>query len=228
MGDSWCWGEVASVANYWHTRQPYDSVNNLHQLLGGDGHAVNTIALAGSSNREQVETALGDGIEGQVIWWITDPFRDHQEGVTRRFGPLPELVRSVQEYHSERDRLLRARFGEMRDHAVWLLGGVCAIPEWVAREFPQFRVVCADVCEHLTGRPVPEALCRAWPYHDCDPGLVALFTQQEAEQAQFRHRALHDPNSGEHRYFWPDGRHPNRLGHERIYQELIRPLISDK
>ena len=225
MGDSWCWGEFPPDSHTYKGRWS----NNLPLILRGAGHQCQVLAEAGSSNLTQTERAHEQGVQGQVIWYITDPFRDLEHdfrpGPVREYSLLHERVQTVAQYHHERERLLRARFEEMRDHPVWLLGGVCPIPQWVGRDYPQFRVLCEDVCRYLTGVPVPLAMCRKWDHYDCSPELVDLYHEHEQETQRFRDRAKNEPASPEHEWFWPDGIHPNRQAHQRVYDDLILPLI---
>ena len=108
-----------------------------------------------------------------------------------------------------------------------LIGGVCAVPEWVAGEYPGFTIVVPDLRTWLLPDMEPcETLCRTWRYPDCDPGLLAHWEHHEQVLAHHVRSAWHEHTSGEHQWFWPDGAHPNRAAHHRLTHELILPTLT--
>ena len=213
MGDSWALGN-------------WDGDQGIVEYLRADQHQVRVMAEPGSSNINQVRHLREQIRKGeitpdqQIIWIVTDPLRDHTNEARGR------RVQTLSEYHMEREQLLRQRFRDIQDLPVWLVGGVCALPDWVAQEFPRFRVICADWVRWLTKQPVPMGICRLYRYGDCDAELSRLFHEQEREMDRFRHRAEHDPHSGEHLWFWPDGEHPNRVAHRLLYDGVLKPAMA--
>ena len=236
MGDSWALGE-------WGGRDTAQGYRVLHpgteQYLRSAGHIVRSVANGGSSNWAQVDRMSPHHAYQQsphsphsahdtevIIWFLTDPLRDCASLQCQ----IPE---AWQEYWSLQDRLMRASLADMArlypGRRILLVGGVAAVPAWVSREFPQFHVVVTSLLHWLipqAPRWLLTALCRAWRYGDCDRRLLDHWERCEMQGANFGWRAEHRTDSAEHRWFWPDGAHPNRLAHRRLTEELILPLLA--
>jgi hypothetical protein len=231
MGDSWACGE-------WGLTDPADPSSEflnhhpgISRYLRDQGHSVQVLAQGGHGNHKQTLQAQEHGVQGQIIWFITDPLRDlgpgdyvAETGSNEPWRSLHERVQTVADYHRERDQLLRVSLARMRDHRIWLVGGNCRIPDWVNGEFPDYRIITADLTEWLLGHPGPDAFCRQWMYYDCSADLVDLYHHQERDLRSHLSRARQDTTSPEHQWFWPDGQHPNRQAHLRLTTELIVPL----
>lgn len=235
MGDSWALGEWGGAADPGGYRVLHGGTA---QYLRELGHRVATVADAGSSNWAQVDRMSPHHAyqrEGQaphwaggsevIIWFLTDPLRDCASLDRATPHTLPELSRLS-------DQLMRARLTDMArlypDRRLLLVGGVQPVPAWVAREFPQFRVVVTSLLHWLIPRAHPAllpTLCRTWRYGDCAPELLDHWEQVEQFRTSHLWRAEHRADSAEHQWFWPDGAHPNRAAHQRLTRELIRPLL---
>ena len=222
MGDSWARGE-------WSGGETPGGHGVTHagteQYLREAGHRVSSVALGGSSNRAQVDRARvytenrrrRQGID-HIIWFLTDPCRDIAEA---------HIARALPGYLAQRDHLLRQQFDRVRHLPILLIGGVSAVPAWVAGEYPLFTCLVRDLRCWLMPHAEPcEVLCRGWPYPSADPDLLDHFEQQEQQAEQHLSRARHETHSAEHRWFWPDGHHPNRAAHQLLTEELILPLLS--
>ena len=161
-----------------------------------------------------------------IIWFLTDPLRD--------CASLRAAIPTTrQEYGLLPDQLMRASLRDMArmhpDRRILLVGGCQPVPEWVAREFPQFHVVVTSLLHWLVpaaGPALLPLLCRNWRYPTCEPALLDHWEQVEQDCARFRWRAEHRRDTPEHRWFWPDGYHPNRAAHRRLTEELILPLLD--
>ena len=215
MGDSWACGE-------WGGGNTPEGYRVLHpgtqQYLEEAGHRVITVARGGSCNRAQVDRRLKltDPVD-HSIWFLTDPLRDI---------PETRIAHTLVEYRAQRDLLLRTQFDRVRHLPILLIGGVCAVPEWVHPEYPLFTTLVPDLRRWLLqGEEPGETLCRAWRYPDCDPALLTHWEQAEHCRARHLVQAEHEHTSEEHRWFWPDGLHPNRAAHQRLTHELILPLL---
>ena len=216
MGDSWAMGEWGWDGSGLH-RVTHPGAE---QYLGEAGHRVYQLAQAGSSNREQVDRLRPEQVRGMdhIIWFLTDPIRDihHQVPIEHTLGG----------YHTQREHLIRAQFDRVRHLPMHLIGGVCAVPTWVAGEYPGFTTVVPDLRTWLLPDVEPcETLCRPWQYPDCDPDLLTHWEQDEQVLARHLVQARFKHTSGEHQWFWPDGQHPNRAAHHRLTHELILPAI---
>jgi hypothetical protein len=158
-----------------------------------------------------------------ILWFLTDPMRDPDGGAGQ-----PTTLRH---YHGERRRRLADSMASMArlvgDRPVWLVGGVCDVPDWVTRDHPGWRVVVPDLLRWLVPtNPISAThLNRCWPYPDCEPALLDYHEAEERAVSGFRWRAEHRTHTDEHRYWWPDGVHPNREAHRRLCDELLLPLL---
>jgi hypothetical protein len=214
MGDSWACGE-------WGGRDTPEGYGVTHagtqQYLTESGHRVCQLAEGGSSNRRQVDRRLEltDPVD-HSIWFLTDPLRDI---------PETDIALTLVEYRAQRDHLLRQQFDRVRHLPILLVGGVSAVPAWVHSEYPLFTTLVPDLRRWLLPHAEPcETLCRRWRYPTCDPALLQHWERQERTLARHLAHAL-IPDRIEHRWFWPDGRHPNRAAHQRLTHELILPLL---
>jgi hypothetical protein len=228
MGDSWALGE-------WR-RDPdtgyHISHGGVRQYLREAGHHTVSVADAGASNWSQLDRLArhhpyqAPGSEYHVagvdviIWFVTDPLRD-----------LDRQPRTLAEFHLERERRIRLSMTQMsersRDRRVLLVGAVASLPAWLPAEFPGLTVVTRDLTRWLIpDTTVDQAYCnRTWRYAACDTALMDHHELQESRREIFQWRAENRPETAEHRWFWPDGQHPNREAHQRLTQELILPLL---
>jgi hypothetical protein len=215
IGCSWACGEwgVADTAQGYRVLHP-----GTEQYLREAGHRVTQLAQGGSSNRHQVDLLLASPGRDHTIWFLTDPLGDITE---------TGIARTLPEYLAQRDLLLRRQFDRVHRLPILLCGGVCSVPAWVHTEYPNITTVCPDLrCWLLPDREPCETLCRGWQYPACDPALLAHWEQDERVLALHRSRAQHQLDQGEHRWFWPDGRHPNRAAHLRLTRERILPRLN--
>ena len=214
MGDSWACGEWDGGG----TPRGYGVTHaGTEQYLREAGHTVRSVAEGACSNRRQVDRRLEltDPVD-RTIWFLTDPLRDI---------PETDIALTLVEYRAQRDHLLRQQFDRVRHLPILLVGGVSAVPAWVHSEYPLFTCLVPDLrCWLLQGEEPCETLCRAWQYPDPDPALLAHWEHEERRlERHLRHALI--PGRAEHRWFWPDGRHPNRQAHRRLTEELILPVL---
>ena len=233
MGDSWACGEWGGMGTQ-EGHRPLHPGTELY--LREAGHSVRSVADGGSSNWAQVDrmsphhpyqrdTGGPHSMRDTevIIWFLTDPCRDTKRSPASR----------LQDYVTLMDGLMRTSLRDMArlyPHCrMLLIGGVSPVPQWVAAEFPQFEVVVESLLHWLiptAPRDLLPGLCRIWEYPDCEPDLLDHWESCEMHRARFIWRAEHRQDTPEHRWFWPDGVHPNRLAHRRLTEELILPLLA--
>jgi len=240
MGDSWACGEWV------HEKTGEDQMDGkwtysyqvahqgTAQYLREAGHQVISVAEGGSNNWAQVDrlqpyhAMQRDRDSGRnlrdadvVLWFTTDPLRDLKDSQPT----------TMADFQARPDSLLRGNMDTLRgivgDRPVWIVGGVGVVPQWVQTRYPTWRVIVPDLVRWLIPGSVLSTvhLCRGWRYGDCDLDLLDHHEREEQRASSFLWRAEHRLDSDEHRYFWPDGYHPNRETHRRLTQELILPLL---
>ncbi len=211
MGDSWSCGEWDQSQRLAH--------KGTEQYLIDAGHNVTNVGEGGASNRQQ--TALAADSNSQIIlWFLTDPLRD------LKIAGWQHQPRTLNSYHRRREHLFRTAFDQMRDLPVWLIGGASAVPEYVSTEYTEWRVIVPDMRRWLIADAEPiDTLSRTWAYPDCSEDLLTYHEQQERMLTKHFVKAEFGLNSAEHKWFWPDGVHPNRQAHKKLTQELLLPLL---
>jgi hypothetical protein len=219
MGDSWACGEwgVDSAGRY-ELLHP-----GTQRYLEKSGHEVTLLAQGGHTNWSQLHifqrrTARQD----VVLWFVADPLRDLET-----FDHPP--CRSVREQATQHQRLLEGccrGLAEAWSGPVWLVGATEPVTEAMCEGRPGWQVICADWLRRLVPgtRAQGRYIHRGWKYGDCDLELLAQHEQGEERAEEFRRRARHERDSDEHRWFWPDGIHPNREAHRLLTEQLILPL----
>ena len=227
IGCSWGCGEWSRRAQgRGHARRQTLLHGGTGQYLSELGHRVVNLSHPGDCNHSQVERLRPQHVRhvDHIIWFMTDPMRDLCPRGDNSVEGLME--RSLAGYLAQRERLLRTQVDRMRHLPVIVVGGVCAVPLWVTQECPRWRVACRDLRGWLLPDREPiETLGRTWRFPDCELDLLEHWERDEHVSQLHEDRAREELTSLEHHYFWPDGGHPNRRAHERLTQELIRPLL---
>ena len=216
MGDSWACGEWGGLIP--PTPGGYRVLHTgTRRYLSEAGHRVVSLARPGSSNRTQVDLRLAWGRGETTLWFLTDPLRDI---------PVSHIEPTLAGYLAQREHLLRTQLDRVAHLPMHLIGGVCAVPTWVAARYPGFTTVVSDLRTWLLpGREPCENLCRTWSYPDCDPDLLAHWEHHERVRRHHKDRACLE-GTPEHDLFWPDENHPNRLAHHRLtlrWSDLYQP-----
>ena len=117
---------------------------------------------------------------------------------------------------------------------VCLIGGVSDTwePELVERNYPGIRIVCQSMTNllinnhprianpifswyHIESRPLVEEVKRYLNNDELDKFLIEIERGAQRENLVF----------GTPEYFWPDGVHPNRVGHKKLFDFLTDQLV---
>jgi hypothetical protein len=214
-GDSWACGEWPEKE-----KSPAGLRGNkllLHKgithYLAELGHEVTCLACGGQSNFDQLRTIIRwcstNTLPNYILFVVTDPLRD-----------AAVVPGNFSEYRFAYNSLLDHLYRELDKLGILtlLVGGVVPVdPGRVPRS--QVRVVCEDWVKMIVGyRPV-ENLCRSWIYPDADIDLLKYWEQEEQKLNNWLD-LCREEGTIEHKYFWPDGRHPNRLSHSFLIDHI--------
>jgi hypothetical protein len=187
----------------------------LGHYLREQGHQVLTVARGSSTNLRQLAHVRREVQPGDCVLFVqTDPMRD-----------LSVIPGDTRAFHREHELGLERLYRGLAQLPcpVLLVGGVRPVePELIDPESP-IRVAVRDWMEALGFQPPGPHLCRAWPYPDCEPELLAQWEQDERRLARWLARAR-IPGTPEHQWFWPDGRHPNRRAHSWLADRVLELL----
>ena len=227
MGDSWGCGE-------WGLDPADNQYRILHKgislYMQEAGYQVFSLAQGGSSNKKQVDQLLKtaasmDRPPDHIIWFLTDPFRD----ILQKSGQVPQgMSTTLPEYQAQREHLLREQFNRIRSLEVLLIGGACPVPAWVRDEYPNIKIVVPDLrCWLLPDVEPCDLINRAWIYPDrADYALIDYWKDQNDISKKHLDIAECSAESDNHKFFWPDGLHPNRLAHRMLTDYLLQTLLN--
>ncbi len=229
MGDSWACGEWGLNSN-----NQYSLLHRGTSLyLQEAGYEVFSLAKGGSSNKKQVDqllktAALMDRPPDHIIWFLTDPFRDICQYYVDRAPVLQGMSATLIEYQAQREHLLREQFNRIRSLEVILIGGACPIPAWVRDEYYNIETVVPDLrCWLLPDAEPCDLINRAWQFPEsADYALIDHWEQQHDIYKKHRDMAKYQIDSDSHKFFWPDGVHPNRLAHRMLTDYLLQTLLN--
>ena len=213
IGDSWACGE-------WDFEQKLAHEGTTHYIRDA-GYEITSLAKGSASNSKQLDKLEDHRDTDICIWFLTDPLREVVQQPT-----------TLQDYHDIRKRLLEKSFERMNkilpNAQIWLIGGVCRVPDWVAEKYPSWKIVVEDLRAWLLSDDTHiDTLCRDWQYPDCELDLLEYHEQQEKLITKHRIRSDRGTDTKEHRLFWPDRVHPNRHGHRILTDELILPMLEE-
>ena len=208
-GDSWACGE------WGHTDSGYGLLHSgITTELESQGHRVYRTAQGGHSNRQQLQL-IARYLEGlhhtdAVLFIQTDPLRD-----------VDQIPTTLASYRQEQVRLYRDLYQALNDLPVpiLLVGGNCAVDPALVSEFPHVHTVCQDWIALLLGSRPCEIICRGWTYPDCEVDLLTHWESEERALTGWEREGA-KPGSQHYKWFWPDGRHPNRAGHAALLTHI--------
>jgi hypothetical protein len=233
-GDSWSCGELSAEqrGEITHT--------GLTEYLSTHGRLVTNLGLQGSSNLQSVERLtnfLKTSTQLQVTHvlffqteWTRDVFTD------------PEFIKSTvadQGYlhlkHTVRTEFY-SKLSDVADQyqlAVYLIGGCSDIVDLdnLANNYPLLQVACQSMTNLLLSRNdrIESPVDALWG--NTEKNILLAFKQyltndgldQVLDDIEAGHRRLDLWTRG-HYFFYPDGGHPNRKGHYRLYKFLIKNI----
>lgn len=224
-GDSWScgeWGDPPRGAAYYHGIQGVRH-GGLAQYLREDGHEVTLVGQGSSSNSAQVDRIiqLGKKLKNfhRVIWFHTDPLRDIDQ---------KEISNSREELKQQREKLDRFQYQKLQNLGIeiFCLGGCSPIKIEQIRDYSNLKVVIADLQTWLLpNSKTMDPLGRWWKYQNPNLELLSDFEEQERLVENHITKARDQKTTQEHLLFWPDGLHPNREAHLRLYNYMKKIKI---
>ena len=202
-GDSWALGE-------WSVDDPYRIVHSgLEKYLIDYGCKVYNVSKGGNSNRYSINTLkqLIKGIEfdiDKIFWFQTDPMRD-----LRPYTTFPKTLKKYMEYHSV---LLDTSYKLLNSLGVtiYCIGGTTKLHDSI-RSYSNLIPVIDSVIELFEVDSI-DIWVSDWIQYDLniDEEFLKLLTE------------LPDPKSIlPKEWFYPDGIHPNRHAHKKIFEHIL-------
>jgi len=205
-GDSWgCgeWGYVDGKYCVLHT--------GLEKYLTDDGHTVKNTSKGRSSNNESIQRLTTDC--DTILWFQSDPLRDAKISVNS-FNEIEKLNIDLllDNYHALNDL----------GSKIYVIGGCGKINLQMISQFSNLIPLIESVPQFLYpqfNHPDIWISDFVWDhlYNTLNNNLLSHLLE--------RKKIVDSLHFGEYaEYFQPDGRHPNRLGHYKIY-EYIKSVL---
>jgi len=207
FGDSWGCGVWDNINDEY--RVSHMGIN--HYLYRDNFHSIN-FSRPGSCNNENLENLKRYNQNFDIkIFIVTEPFRD--------FYYNPQQYNSNNTFENNCKNIVNSQLSEIETlcgESCMVIGGLHKIN--TDRKF----MYCVNWCELIDSET-------DWPVYYADPGQLGqklknndivlknlLDTQQDQESYEYFFKLLRNSK----KYFWPDGRHPNELGHKILYKEI--------
>jgi len=210
IGDSWGCGEWAmSGPNGYCTVHP-----GLEFYLKEHGYDVNNLSQGGYSNSD-IFNSLRDHLAinnsyDVIIWFQTDPLRN-----LRPYADNIEIFKKNKEdfilVHDELLNSIYAKFNSL-DLPIHCLGGTTKLNLALLEKYPNLHPVIPSIIEMFG-----EAHIKIWPSDWIkNPQILKSLSRTLVD---YLHSECEPKLSRE--WFFPDGRHPNRKAHKKIFEFLI-------
>jgi hypothetical protein len=214
VGDSWGIGEWG-----WDNKNRYACTHKgLEQYFLDAGYSVQNKSIGGGTNRQSTLTLqlLDLNQYKSILWFQTDPLRDITD--SQLFLKEYNSFQKVIEYQKE---LLNKTYLNLNSLEIEILciGGCSKLELDLIKYYPNLTPIIPSAIEFLIPDfKHPEIWFSRW-YEDIDRQFSIdcinkfLYNKQLQDQLE-KYRDL----------FWPDGRHPNRWGHKKIFEYLNENL----
>jgi hypothetical protein len=233
-GDSWGCGE-------WQNMTVIHG--GLGQYLKEHGFKVVNLSLGSSSNfcsylrlKEFLESGVADYLPkiSHVIFFQTDWTRDYRVrpdipnvgAPSQWFFPEQEIT-DIQSYSTSQFQYRLSNLAQAHDLKIGLVGG-CSDTIWLDKfslEYPGVEILCqsfVNLCINNNHRIQT-------PVYTLTPDAIDLLQKTQPNRASknqyiqdlslaIDRRDILDNNKN---YFWPDGKHANRLGHKKLFDYIM-------
>ena len=211
VGDSWAMGEWD-----WDNENRYACTHKgLEQYFLDAGCSVQNKSIGGASNSQSILTLqlLDLNQYKSILWFQTDPLRDITD--SQLFLKEYNSFQKVIEHQKE---LLNKTYLNLNSLEIEILciGGCSKLELDLIKYYPNLTPIIPSVMEFLIPDfKHPEIWFSGW-FQDIDRQFSIdcinkfLYNKQLQDQLGWLYRDL----------FWPDGRHPNRWGHKKIFEYL--------
>jgi hypothetical protein len=221
-GDSWGCGEWG-----WPNFPDIADCGILHkgleEYLVEFGCTVKNVSKGGNSNLMSFMSLLEFNLRFQknppiVIWFQTDPFRDFIDTCHNNYKTTIHLFanKKLDEFLKIHDELLDINYERLNSFHVpiYCIGGLSKLNVSLMGKYSNLYPVIPSIIEMLTnekqGIPYSNWI-QTKGYNDEE-----LFSEEIVDYVYGNCIGFFDKF-----YFYPDGQHPNRLAHKKIFDYLI-------
>lgn len=222
-GDSWGCGEWDSTITVDPARPGLAHFGIEHHFQE-KGYSVKNLSMGGSHNIascqrfEQEDLAQYD----YIFCFQTDHIRHLNREFLTSNGKEKVTWEKLMEHQRRHFNEFYQRLNSY-NKTIYLLGGVNKIQLDIVEKYPNIVPIIPSVTEFITPNfgSHNDLWWGQWilsiPYIDYDLDCLEKIVQNK-ESSEF---TMH---SDFKKYYWPDGKHPNRLGHWKIFDYLCNQL----
>lgn len=209
IGDSWGCGE-------WTLSDEYCAVHpGLEFYLKEHGYNVNNLSQGGYSNSD-IFNSLRDHMAinnsyDVIIWFQTDPLRNFRPYRNENIGIFKK---NKEDFILACDELLDSIYAKFNslDLPIYCLGGTTKLNLALLEKYPNLHPVIPSIIE-MFGEEHIKIWPSGWIKH---PQVLKSLSRSLVD---YLHSECELNLSQE--WFFPDGRHPNRKAHKKIFEFLI-------
>jgi hypothetical protein len=204
-GDSWGCGEWSGTNNPYHVTHL-----GLEHFLIEYGCSVINLSEAGSTNytqAEKIKLELSHTKPDVIIWFQTDPMRDLGSLDSNTF---PKSLAEMKVVQQQRLDTVYEKLNNLR-MPIYCIGGVTKLDETLLVKYNNLKPIIPSVIE-MFGGTQPSCWISSWIQLDSLKVSDNLLTElEEVAATTFLPRE----------WFFPDGVHPNRKAHYRIFEYIL-------
>jgi hypothetical protein len=217
FGDSWCRGEWG-----WKNGKFGRLHKGLEQYLKDSDYQVSNFGEGGASNIEQFNRIITEDITNYdvILYFQTDPLRDYR---STKFKGMFESIEVFRQYQTTARHNHYSRLNSL-GLKIYLLGGCDKIDENDLVEYKNLKCFVPSIIKLINeDLEHPNIWASDWiEYVDrnCNPELFNLIHEQKMIQDRF-----YSDEKLYVEYFQPDGKHPNRKAHYKIYEKVLKELL---
>jgi len=213
-GDSWGCGEWGWDSNGYYVV----THKGLEQYFTDDGFTVTNISEGGIGNNTVILNLKkfllsNPDYSGHIIWFQSDPFRDLRpyETFTVDYTTYEGLIDKL-------NQLLLETYNQFNsfNKKILCLGGVSKLNLKLILPFNNLVAAIPSIPELL----LPDYQHAEIVFSDWYNLIDRQFSLDDLDKLLYN-KQLQDSLIDYKDLFWPDGSHPNRVGHKKIFEYLI-------
>ena len=190
----------------------------LAQYLTEYGHNVVNLSKGGESNSYAIEKIQAQDLSkfDLIIWFQTDPFRDLHpyETFTVDYTTYKSLI-------DKQNQLLLETYNQFNsfNKKILCLGGLSKLNLKLIQPFKNLVAAIPSIPELL----LPDYQHAEIAFSDWYTLIDRQFSLDDLDKLLYN-KQLQDSLIDYKDLFWPDGFHPNRVGHKKIFEYLIKSI----
>lgn len=191
-------------------------------FLENDGYYVVNVSTAGQSNYLGYHRLVSQEPVNfdYIIWFFTDPIRDLRSNNFEIFDSADINFEKILEIQHKLTVNAFENFNSL-NKPIYCLGGTVKLDLELIKNYKNLIPIIPCITEFLEPTYVHPKLWQSDWINKIDKqfSLECLdkFLVEKNKQDNLRNYK---------KYFWPDGGHPNKLGHQKIYEKICLEVLN--